>query len=62
MSSPSPIIAAFARNAGANATAGDVDDEELDDNEDVGEGEEKFEDEIYDHDDQLINKRKRKLQ
>ena len=61
-SSPSPIIAAFARMAGANASAGDVDDEKLDDNEDVGEGEEKIEDDNHDHDDQLVNKRKRKLQ
>ena len=60
--SPSLIIAAFARTAGANAPGGDVDDEELDDSEDVGEGEEKIEDENHDHDDQLVNKRKRKLQ
>ena len=62
MSSPSPIINAFARTAGACAPAGDVDDEKLDDNEDEGEAEEKIEDENHDHDDQLVNKRKRKLQ
>ena len=62
LSSPSPIIAAFARTAGANVLASDVDDEKLDDNEDVGEGEEKIEDENHDYDDQLVNKRKRKLQ
>ena len=55
-------IAAFARTAGANVPAGDVDDEKLDDNEDVGEGEEGIEDENHDRDDQLVNKRKRKLQ
>ena len=62
MSSPSPIINAFARTAGACAPAGDVDDEKLDDNEDEGEAEEKIEDENHDHDDQLVNKRNRKLQ
>uniref|UniRef100_M4BEB8 Uncharacterized protein n=1 Tax=Hyaloperonospora arabidopsidis (strain Emoy2) TaxID=559515 RepID=M4BEB8_HYAAE len=62
LSSPSPIIAAFARTAGANVLESDVDDEKLDDNEDVGEGEEKIEDENHDYDDQLVNKRKRKLQ
>ena len=62
LSSPSPIIATFARNAGANVPAGDVDDEKLDENDDVGEGEEKIEDDNQDHDDQLVNKRKRKLQ
>ena len=62
MSSPSPIIDAFARTAGAYAPAGDVDDEKLDDNEDEGEAEEKIEDENHDHDDQLVNKRNRKLQ
>ena len=62
LSSPSPIFAAFARTAGGNAPASDVDDEELDDNEDVEEGEEKIEDMNHDHDDQLVNKRKRKLQ
>ena len=62
LSSLSPIIAAFARTAGANAQAGDVDDEELNENEDVREREEKIEDENHDHDDQLVNKRNRKLQ
>ena len=62
LSSPPPIIAAFARTAGANVPAGDVNDERLEDNEDVGEGEENIEDENHDHDDQLVNKRKRKLQ
>ena len=57
LSSSSPIIAAFARTTGANAPAGDVDDVELDDNEDVGEREEKIEDGNHDHDDQLVNKR-----
>ena len=38
-------LPAFARTAGANAPAGDVDDEEHDENEDVEEGEEKIEDE-----------------
>ena len=61
LSSPSPIISAFARTAGANAPAGDVDDEEIVDNKDVGKGEEKIEDENYDIDDQLVNKRKLKL-
>ena len=32
LSSPSPIIAAFARTAGANVPAGDVNDEKLDEN------------------------------
>ena len=58
MSSPSPIIATFARNAGANVPAGDVDDEKLDDNEDVEEEEEKIQDNNHDHDDQLVNKSK----
>ena len=58
----SPIVAAFARTAGANVPAGDVDDEKLDDNEDVGEVEEKIEDEDHDHDDQIVNKHKHKLQ
>ena len=62
LSSPSLIIAPFARTAGANSPACDVDEEELDNKEDVGEGEEKIEDENNDHDDQLVNKRKRKLQ
>ena len=62
LGSPSPIIAAFARTAGASAPAGDVDDEELNKNKDVGEGEEKIEDENHDHDDQLVNKIKRNLQ
>uniref|UniRef100_M4BDH9 Uncharacterized protein n=1 Tax=Hyaloperonospora arabidopsidis (strain Emoy2) TaxID=559515 RepID=M4BDH9_HYAAE len=62
VSFPSPITAAFARTAGANVPAGDVDDEKLDDNEDVREGEETIEDENHDHDDQLVNKCKRKLQ
>ena len=62
LSSPPPIIAAFARTAGANVPASDADDEKLDDNEDVGEGEEKFKDENHDHDDQLVNKSKHKLQ
>ena len=58
----SPIVAAIARTAGANVPAGDVDDEKLDDNEDVEEEEEKIEDDNHDHDDQLVNKSKRKLQ
>ena len=57
MSSPSPIFAAFARTVGASTPAGDVDGEKLDDNQDVGEGEEIIED-----DSQLVNKRNRKLQ
>ena len=44
LGSPSPIIAAFARTAGANAQAGDVDDEKLNENEDVREREERRED------------------
>uniref|UniRef100_M4BLP8 Uncharacterized protein n=1 Tax=Hyaloperonospora arabidopsidis (strain Emoy2) TaxID=559515 RepID=M4BLP8_HYAAE len=58
LSSPSPIIAAFSSTAGANVPAGDVDDDKLDDNEDVGEGEERIEDENHDRDDQLVNKSK----
>ena len=58
LSSPSPIIAAFARTSGANAPTGDIHDEELDDNQDGGDGEKKIEDENDDHDDQLVNKRK----
>ena len=58
LSSPSQIVAAFARTAGANVPADDVDDEKHDDNEDVGEGEEKIEDENHDNDDQLVNKLK----
>ena len=61
LSSPSSIIDAFVRTADANTPASDVDDEELDYNEDVGEGEENIEDENHDYDDQLVNKRKRKL-
>ena len=41
--SPSPFKDDFARAAGANAPAGDVDEEQLYDNKDVGEGEEKNE-------------------
>ena len=62
LSSPSPIIAAFARAAVANVPAVDDDDEKLDDKEDVDEDEEKNEDENREHDDQIVNKRKRKLQ
>ena len=57
LSSPSPVIADFARTVDANARAGDVDDEELDDNEYVGDGEEKVEEENHDHDDEHVNKR-----
>ena len=62
LSFASTIIAAFTCTAGANVPAGDVNDERLEDNEDVGEGEENIEDENHDHDDQLVNKSKRKLQ
>ena len=62
LSSPSPIIAAIACTAGTNIPASVVYDEKLDDNEDVGEVEEKIEDKNHDHDDQIVNKHKRKLQ
>ena len=62
LSSPSPIVAAFARTAGDYAPAGDVNDEELYDTEDVGEGIDKTEDRNHDHDDKLVNQHIRKLQ